>query len=131
MISQCQCQLQLRLRLWQLLPVLLLCAARHASNAYTYEPPGRDPVSIDKVRASEAAVALTSDNFDELTKGKVVFVKFYSPHCPHCQSMAKDWNKLATHYQESTEDDDVLIGSIDCTNAPSGKKLCARFKIMG
>lgn len=114
-----------------LLLLLAWCTRKNASQAYTYEPPGRDPVSIDKVRNSEEAVQLTTDNFDELTKGKLVFVKFYSPYCPHCKSMAGAWNKLAAHYRESPDDNNVLIGSIDCTDSPKGKGLCARFKIMG
>jgi hypothetical protein len=51
----------------------------HHALSFTNEPPGRDPVSIDQVRGAERAVSLTSDNFDELTKGKLVFIKFYSP----------------------------------------------------
>ena len=105
---------------------------RHASRAFTREPPGRDPASIDKIRAAEEAVALTADNFDALTRGKLVFVKFYSPHCPHCQSMAKAWNKLATHYRERPGAEDILIGSVDCTDARGrGKDLCLRFRING
>ena len=47
--------------------------------------------------------------------------------------MANDWNELADYYQqpENNKNDDILIGSIDCTNSPSGKQLCGRFKIMG
>ncbi|KAL7554589.1 hypothetical protein ACHAWF_018072 [Thalassiosira exigua] len=114
-----------------LLVVLLFSACAHfASRAFTYEPPGRDPVSIDNIRSSERAVRLTTDNFDELTDGKLVFVKFYSPGCPHCKSIAGAWNDLATYYEELPEND-ILIGSIDCTDSPGGKGLCAKFKIMG
>ncbi len=83
---------------------------------------------------------LTSDNFDELTKGKIIFVKFYSPSCPHCKSMAGAWNELANYYhrQELQDDTDnnesnnnILIGSIDCTDSPKGKDLCGRFEIVG
>ena len=120
------------LRLQQLFIALLACCTSlYVSHAYTYEPPGKDPISLDKVRNSEVATRLTADNFDELTAGKLVFIKFYSPSCPHCKSMAPDWNKLATYYQDLPDSDNILIGSIDCTDAPAGKKLCARFKIMG
>ena len=115
--------------LHQIFLALLLVCTRCAS--YTYEPPGRDPVSIDKIRNSEQAVVLTTDNFDELTKGKLVFIKFYAPYCPHCKSMAGAWNELAAYYNELPDSDNILIGSIDCTNSPKGKELCARFKIMG
>lgn len=110
--------------------LFLLCLAC-ACTAYTYEPPGRDPVSIAKVRAAEQAVALTTDNFDALTAGKRVFVKVYSPHCPHCKSMAGAWNQLAAHYRDRPDgDDDILIGSVDCTDLPA-RGLCMRFKING
>lgn len=132
MNTSCMMKAQfLMMHLQQLILLFLACTQYHVSKAYTYEPPGKDPVSIGKVRDSEKAVALTSDNFDKLTKGKQVFIKFYSPYCPHCKDIAGDWNKLATYFEELPDDDNVLIGSIDCTDAPKGKSLCARFKIMG
>eukprot|EP00580_Thalassiosira_gravida_P010310 CAMPEP_0201648822 /NCGR_PEP_ID=MMETSP0493-20130528/38323_1 /ASSEMBLY_ACC=CAM_ASM_000838 /TAXON_ID=420259 /ORGANISM="Thalassiosira gravida, Strain GMp14c1" /LENGTH=170 /DNA_ID=CAMNT_0048124559 /DNA_START=21 /DNA_END=533 /DNA_ORIENTATION=+ len=45
--------------------------------------------------------------------------------------MAGAWNELASYYENLPESDNILIGSIDCTNSPKGKGLCARFKIMG
>mmetsp|Transcript_29209 Transcript_29209/g.62110 ORF Transcript_29209/g.62110 Transcript_29209/m.62110 type:complete len:247 (-) Transcript_29209:201-941(-) len=119
------------MHLQQLLLLLLACTQHHVCKAYTYEPPGRDPVSIDKIRSSEKAVTLTSDNFDELTEGKLVFIKFYAPYCPHCKSIAGAWSELATYYQELPDNENVLIGSIDCTDSPKGKDLCARFKMIG
>lgn len=110
---------------------LVLAFTEYASEAYTYEPPGRDPVSVDEIRSSELAVPLTIDNFDELTADKFAFIKFYAPWCPHCKSIAPAWNELAKYYQELPENDSIIIGSIDCTNSPKGKELCARFKIMG
>jgi thiol-disulfide isomerase/thioredoxin len=110
-----------------LLSILLLTSCP-LTQPYTYEPPGRDPISIDKIRSSEKSVQLTTDNFDELTAGKLVFVKFYAPYCPHCNNMARAWNELAEFYAEK---EDVVIGSIDCTDSPEGKNLCIRFKITG
>ncbi|KAL7445948.1 hypothetical protein ACHAXH_009596 [Discostella pseudostelligera] len=113
--------------------LLLLChfALSSITDAFTNEPPGRDPVSIESIRSSEKAVPLTSDNFDELTKGKIIFIKFYSPSCPHCKSMAGAWNELANYYQEKHDNNHILIGSIDCTDSPKGKDLCGRFEIVG
>jgi len=99
-------------------------------NSYTYEPPGRDPISIDKIRSSERSTILTTENFDELTAGKLVFLKFYAPYCPHCNAMAEAWNELAEYYNQIGETD-VLIGSVDCTDSPDGKNLCMRFKLTG
>lgn len=109
---------------------LTITTSRHNVQSYTYEPPGRDPVSIDKIRTSEQATILTTENFDELTAGKLVFIKFYAPYCPHCNAMAKAWNELAEYYQK-TGKTDVLIASVDCTDSPNGKSLCMRFKLAG
>ena len=59
--------------------VMVVLLHHHHALCFTNEPPGRDPASVDKVRGAERAVSLTSDNFDELTKDKLVFIKFYSP----------------------------------------------------
>lgn len=115
----------------QLILLWLAIAASHLSvQSYTYEPPGRDPISIDKIRSSEQSTILTAENYDELTAGKLVFIKFYAPYCPHCNAMAKAWNELAEYYQQTGEQD-VLIGSVDCTDSPHGKNLCMRFKLTG
>lgn len=45
--------------------------------------------------ASNAMVELTESDFDEMIKGKSVFVKFYSPSCPHCIKLAPVWEKVA------------------------------------
>lgn len=135
-----------------LLGVAFLCTTarrRSISHAYTHEPPGHDPISIEAVRTSDAGVVLTINNFDESTNGKLVFLKFYSPHCPHCKSISAAWDDLAYHYRRvsTTNDgedenddgednanrrDDVVIGSIDCSDSPGGgKDLCVRFEIIG
>jgi thiol-disulfide isomerase/thioredoxin len=123
-----------------LLPLLgVLHCTRHVSNAFTNEPPGRDPASIETVRSSERAVVLTTDNFDKLTEGKLVFIKFYSPFCPHCKTISGAWDELASYYHGLTDGDDnnnnnnnnTLIGSIDCSDSPKGKDLCVRFDIIG
>lgn len=100
--------------------------------AYTYEPPGRDPISLEQIRDADISTSLTTDNFDELTKDKLVFIKFYSPGCPHCKALIPAWNELATYYNEGdNNNDNILIGIVDCTDSPTGKGLCAKFKIMG
>lgn len=112
-----------------LLAILLATSYCHVES-YTFEPLGRDPVSIDKIRSSEQSAVLTTENFDDLTAEKLVFIKFYAPYCPHCNNMAMAWNELAEYY-EKTGKTDVLIGSVDCTDSPHGKNLCIQFKITG
>ena len=73
-----------------------------------------------------AAVELTSKNFDELTFGKAVFLKFFSPGCHHCQKAAPAWKSMSEEYENH---DEVLIGEIDCAGA--GKSLCNALLING
>ena len=113
-----------------LLIYLISATSFRSAQCYTYEPPGRDPISIDKIRSSEKGTILTTENYDDLTAGKLVFIKFYAPYCPHCNAMAKAWNELADYY-EQMGNADVLIGSVDCTDSPNGKNLCMRFKLTG
>mmetsp|Transcript_40726 Transcript_40726/g.59828 ORF Transcript_40726/g.59828 Transcript_40726/m.59828 type:complete len:244 (-) Transcript_40726:342-1073(-) len=62
---------------------------------------------------------LTTENYDELTSGKVVFIKFFAPWCGHCKKMAPDWEKLAEDWKEH---ETVLIAEVDCT--ADGKDFC-------
>eukprot|EP00549_Striatella_unipunctata_P013429 CAMPEP_0118693694 /NCGR_PEP_ID=MMETSP0800-20121206/12060_1 /TAXON_ID=210618 ORGANISM="Striatella unipunctata, Strain CCMP2910" /NCGR_SAMPLE_ID=MMETSP0800 /ASSEMBLY_ACC=CAM_ASM_000638 /LENGTH=220 /DNA_ID=CAMNT_0006591977 /DNA_START=36 /DNA_END=698 /DNA_ORIENTATION=- len=76
--------------------------------------------------ASAAVPSLTPDNYDSLTDGKTVFLKFFAPWCGHCKKMAPDWEKLANDWS----DDKVgLIAEIDCT--AEGKPLCDANGIRG
>jgi thiol-disulfide isomerase/thioredoxin len=69
------------------------------------------------------AVPLTIDNFGTITKGKMVFLKLYTPWCGHCRAMADDWAKL----EEDWKDHDVaLIGDVDCTSE-GGKPICEEY----
>jgi thiol-disulfide isomerase/thioredoxin len=45
--------------------------------------------------SSNEPVELTEGDFDEFLKGHAVFVKFYSPSCPHCVKLAPVWEKVA------------------------------------
>lgn len=73
-----------------------------------------------------AAIELTPANFDEVTAGKVVFIKMFAPWCGHCKKMKPDWDSLGSTYADSTK---VLIGDVDCTAA--GKPLCDKYGVRG
>mmetsp|Transcript_58875 Transcript_58875/g.70217 ORF Transcript_58875/g.70217 Transcript_58875/m.70217 type:complete len:234 (+) Transcript_58875:128-829(+) len=82
-------------------------------------------------KSTSATVQLTQDNFDELTKGKTVFIKFFSPDCGFCQDLAPIWEKLAKLWRNDTIG---LIGEVDCTDESSptaGKSLCTKYKVVG
>jgi len=72
------------------------------------------------------AVELTPENWDELTAGKSVFVKFFAPWCGHCKKMKPAWDSLMSEYESS---DTVLIADVDCINA--GKDLCSQNGVKG
>lgn len=71
-------------------------------------------------------ISLTPDNYDELTAGKTVFIKFFAPWCGHCKKMAPDWEKLA---EEFDGDKVGLVAEVDCTTA--GKPLCDANGVRG
>jgi len=67
---------------------------------------------------------LTSENFDEETEGKMVFVKFFSPWCENCTEMEPAWMELRDTYEGV---DSVVIAEVDC-HGP-GEDLCINRNI--
>jgi len=72
------------------------------------------------------AIEVTSDNFDTLTSGKTVFLKFYAPWCGHCKKIAPDWEKLEKEWDGHAVG---FVGSVDCT--AEGKPVCDANGIQG
>mmetsp|Transcript_32798 Transcript_32798/g.77351 ORF Transcript_32798/g.77351 Transcript_32798/m.77351 type:complete len:247 (+) Transcript_32798:129-869(+) len=84
-------------------------------------------VAATALVASANAVELTVENYEEMTEGKTVFIKFFAPWCGHCKAMAADWDKLGAAFEGH---DVALIGEIDCTS-PDGDSLCEQFNVEG
>jgi len=81
---------------------------------------------LTDVSASYDVVQLMPENYDELTQGKTVFIKYFAPWCGHCKKMKPDWEKLA----EEWHDHDVgFVAEVDCT--AEGKPLCEAEGIKG
>ena len=50
--------------------------------------------------SSHGSTKLTRDNFDDLTLGKSVFIKFYSPTCGHCQVPEIHFARTSSSYSQ-------------------------------
>merc|ERR550517_2151108 len=68
----------------------------------------------------------TEANWDELTAGKTVFLKFFAPWCGHCKAMAPAWADLMEEYAGSPT---TLISKVDCT--ADGQSLCQKNDVSG
>mmetsp|Transcript_27553 Transcript_27553/g.59877 ORF Transcript_27553/g.59877 Transcript_27553/m.59877 type:complete len:224 (-) Transcript_27553:381-1052(-) len=77
--------------------------------------------------ARAEVLSLNDDNYEELTAGKPVFIKFFAPWCGHCKAMASDWEKLSDDYAGS---ESALIAEVDCT-AEDTEIVCDENAIEG
>merc|ERR1712071_509823 len=73
-----------------------------------------------------SALEITQANYDEVTAGKVVFIKMFAPWCGHCKKMKPDWDKLMEEYKDS---ETQLIADADCT--ADGKPICDANGVKG
>mmetsp|Transcript_84393 Transcript_84393/g.236252 ORF Transcript_84393/g.236252 Transcript_84393/m.236252 type:complete len:218 (-) Transcript_84393:40-693(-) len=76
--------------------------------------------------AQAGAVELSKENWDEMTAGKSVFVKFFAPWCGHCKRMKPDWDKLMAEYEGHAS---ILVADVDCT--AEGKSKCDEAGVQG
>jgi thioredoxin domain-containing protein 5 len=75
----------------------------------------------------DVVVALTADNFPQVIKSDVTFVKFYAPWCGHCKRMQPTWQQLALKF---VGDEKVKIGKVDCT-LTENRDLCSEQDVQG
>jgi len=73
---------------------------------------------------SVLGMELTTDNFDEKTNGKIVFIKFITPECFECKEMELAWVRLMQAYAKSST---TLIAEVNCHGA--GEDLCTNLLI--
>lgn len=76
--------------------------------------------------ASASATTLSADNWDSLTEGKTIFVKFFAPWCGHCKKLKPDWDKLMTAFEGHAS---ALVGDCDCTG--DCKPMCDANAVQG
>jgi thiol-disulfide isomerase/thioredoxin len=65
-----------------------------------------------KTTAASKPVVLSKDNFDKVTAGRTVFIKFYMPSCSYCQELAPEWEKFAAKWVDHPQ---LLVAEVDCT----------------
>lgn len=73
-----------------------------------------------------SAVDISSENFDEVTAGKAVFIKFYAPWCGHCKSLKPTWDRLMEEFSEHSH---IVVADCDCT--AGCKRVCEEMQIQG
>jgi protein disulfide-isomerase-like protein len=83
-------------------------------------------LALAAATASAAVPSLTPDNYDAMTDGKTVFIKFFAPWCGHCKKMAPDWEKLSAEWEGH---DIGFVAEVDCTS--DGKPLCDENGVKG
>jgi len=83
-------------------------------------------LALGAASANASVTSLTPENYDALTGGKTVFIKFFAPWCGHCKKMAPDWETLATAWEGHPVG---LIAEVDCTT--DAKPLCEENGVKG
>jgi len=83
-------------------------------------------LALAAATASASVTSLTPDNYDSLTDGKTVFIKFFAPWCGHCKKMAPDWEKLSGEWEGHEVG---MVAEVDCT--ADGKPLCDANGVRG
>jgi protein disulfide-isomerase-like protein len=87
--------------------------------------------------SASKVVELTSETFEHQTQASTGqttgkwFIKFYTPWCGHCKSLAPTWEELAEAITNDDANDDLkdfVIAKVDCTQQ---KGACARFGVKG
>lgn len=85
---------------------------------------GKDDCQCDKKEAVPESKIKTQEELDEvLTNSDWAIIEYYSPQCPHCQSLQPEIDKLV-------KEGEVPIYQVDCHN-PESAELCQKAGIEG
>merc|ERR1712059_60618 len=85
--------------------------------------------AVPEAKPELAVGVLDKENFADLTKTGVAFVKFFAPWCGHCKRLAPTWEELAKKYEGN---DKVTVGHVDCTADDNvNRELCSANGVNG
>lgn len=83
--------------------------------------------SIMLVNAAYNDVEVTRETWPEVTTGKMVLVKFFTPYCEHCEKFAPIWKQMETKYKNNEK---IAIIEVNC-DTRKGELLCDDHDIIG
>jgi protein disulfide isomerase family A protein 3 len=90
-------------------------------------------VTVCHVSGGSVVVDLTEYSVDEfnleLQNHESIFVKFFTPTCPHCRDMAKDFALVARQLQDQDEYS-IVLAEVDCSH-DAGEEICSKYGIQG
>ncbi|GES98401.1 protein disulfide-isomerase domain [Rhizophagus clarus] len=73
-------------------------------------------ISNQKVyKFSFEVIELSAKDFKEAIKEGTWFVKFFAPWCPHCQSIAPIWTRVAVENGNYFKSKNFYVAEVDCT----------------
>jgi thiol-disulfide isomerase/thioredoxin len=75
-----------------------------------------------------SGVNLTPDNWDEVTSGKSVFVKFFASWCGHCKKMKPAWDELMKSHEGNPY---YVIGDVECSANDTMQAFCKKYGVKG
>ena len=78
-------------------------------------------LALVQAESSSCVVDLTKENFDQTTRNKNVFIKWYDPNCDHCKQVAPEWEKLAEDWKGHSL---VLIAEANCRANLDAERWC-------
>eukprot|EP00434_Breviolum_minutum_P034860 symbB.v1.2.030858.t1/scaffold3521.1/size54890/3 len=74
--------------------------------------------------ATALGLEVSQGDWEEMTAGKAVFLKFFTPWCGQCKDMKPAWDALMEEYKD---DDSVLVAEVDCVG--TGKAKCKELDV--
>lgn len=89
--------------------------------------PKEDEKEATEEGEGDVVIALSADNFPQVIKNDVTFIKFFAPWCGHCKRMQPTWQQLALKF---VGDEKVKIAKVDCT-LTENRDLCSEQDVQG